>query len=202
MAQDNVISITFPESSKAYEAFTVLKNLSASDQLDLSGGVIVVRDANGNVSFPEGQDNVDGLGFAGGSLIGMFVGILGGPLGMLLGWGTGALIGGAVDVSRAGAADEVIAEFSRAIPPNTTAIVAEVNEVNPVILDDAIAKIGSGVITRRPTHEVLAELEAAQEAAEAAAREARRVVKEKKKEERKEKHEERVANLKKKLHID
>lgn len=162
--------------------------------------MIVKRDAQGNLSFPEGEDNVSGAGFAGGSLIGLLVGVLGGPVGMLLGWGTGALIGGAIDTDNAISADEVLTEFSKAIPPNSTALLAEIDEVDDSILNNAVSQIGDGVIARRPVAEVMAELEAAEAAAEAAEKEARRVVREQKKQERKEKWDERVANLKAKFH--
>ena len=100
MAEENVVSIAFADSSKAYQAFTEIKNLSTAGALQLKSGAIVVRDTEGKLSFPDGVDQVTGTGFAGGGLIGMLVGILGGPLGMLLGWGSGALIGGVLDAGR------------------------------------------------------------------------------------------------------
>jgi len=100
MAEENVVSIAFADSSKAYQAFTEIKNLSAAGALQLKSGAIVVRDTEGKLLFPDGVDQVTGTGFAGGGLIGMLVGILGGPLGMLLGWGSGALIGGAIGLWR------------------------------------------------------------------------------------------------------
>ena len=48
-----------------------------------------------------------------GSLIGMLVGVLGGPVGLLLGWGTGALICGAVYVRRAEQIDEQLVSSAR-----------------------------------------------------------------------------------------
>jgi hypothetical protein len=54
---------------------------------------------------------VAGTATGAGSLIGMLVGVLGGPVGLLLGWGTGALIGGAVDVRRAEQIDDAIGQF-------------------------------------------------------------------------------------------
>lgn len=202
MAEKNVVAISFPEKSKAYEALTVLKNLNVEGGISLDTAVVVARDAQGTVTLPDGQDNVTGVGIVSGGLIGMFIGLLGGPLGMLLGWGAGALIGGAVDADRISDADDVVAEFTKALPTDSTAVIAEVTESSEAILDSAVTAIGSAVIVRRPAIEVLAELEAAQEAAEAAAKEARRVVREQKREERKEKLEERVEALKAKLRID
>ena len=126
MVEKNVVSISFADQSKAYQAFTELKNLSAAGAISVDSAAIVVRDKDGAVSFPDGIDEVTGAGFAGGGLVGMLVGVLGGPLGMLLGWGSGALIGGALDATRATATDEVVAEFSRALPVDSTAVIAEI----------------------------------------------------------------------------
>ena len=61
-------------------------------------------------------------------------------------------------------------------------------------------KLG-GEITRRPTAEVMDELDAAEDAAQAAAHEARRTMRETKKTELTADFEERVGKLKEKLHV-
>ena len=185
MAEENVVSIAFADSSKAYQAFTEIKNLSTAGALQLKSGAIVVRDTEGKLSFPDGVDQVTGTGFAGGGLIGM-----------LLGWGSGALIGGVLDAGRASATNEVLGEFSRALPVDSTAVIAEVVEPSELPLDDVVSKLG-GTIVRRPVSEVVAELEAAEAAAEAAQAEARRVVRERKKAEYKEALEDRKAAVEK-----
>ena len=53
---------------------------------------------------------------ASGSLIGMLIGVLGGPVGVLLGWGAGAVMGGAFDLDRAVTSDEALTVLGRAIP--------------------------------------------------------------------------------------
>ena len=54
MAEENVVSIAFADSSKAYQAFTEIKNLSAAGALQLKSGAIVVRDTEGKLLFPDG----------------------------------------------------------------------------------------------------------------------------------------------------
>ena len=198
MVEKNVISISFADQSKAYQAFTELKNLSAAGAISVDSAAIVVRDKDGAVSFPDGIDEVTGAGFAGGGLVGMLVGVLGGPLGMLLGWGSGALIGGALDATRATATDEVVAEFSRALPVDSTAVIAEPSEA---AVNELVAQLG-GTVIRRPVDEVVAELAAAEAAAEAAQAEAHRVMREKKREERKETVEEWWESVKSRFRRD
>jgi uncharacterized membrane protein len=95
VAQENVIVIGFSESSKAYQALSVLKEADAEGRIGLESAAVAERTANGELRIPESADNVGLVGTASGSLIGMLVGVLGGPVGVLLGWGAGAMMGGA-----------------------------------------------------------------------------------------------------------
>jgi hypothetical protein len=90
--------------------------------------------------------------------------------------------------------------LGRAIPPESTAVIASVGEPAAEVIDGEMAKPG-GEVTRRPVAEVLDELKAAEEAADAAAREARRALREKRKAEVKADFDERLGELKEKLHV-
>ena len=169
---ENVVVVRFAESSKAYQALSVLKDCDAQGRIALASAAVVERTKDGELRIPEGTDNVGLLGTASGSLIGMLVGVLGGPVGALVGWGAGALIGGAFDVNRVVRSDEALTAFGRAIPPGSTAVIAAVAEPAVEVIDGEMSKL-EGEVTRRPTAQVLDELEATEAAAETAAREAR-----------------------------
>jgi uncharacterized membrane protein len=130
----------------------------------------------------------------------MLIGVLGGPVGALVGWGTGALMGGAFDVGRAVTSDEALTVLGQAIPPESTAVIAEVEEPAVEVIDAEMSKLG-GEVTRRSVTEVMDELEVAEQAADAAAREARRTLRETRKAELHADVEERVGKLKEKLHV-
>jgi uncharacterized membrane protein len=200
MAQENVVVVRFWEPSKAYQALSVLKECDAVGRIGLESAAVVQRGPGGELSIPESADNVGLVGTASGSLIGMLVGVLGGPVGVLLGWGAGALMGGAYDIDRAVTSDEALTVLGRAIPPKATAVIASVEEAGVEVIDGEMKKL-DGEVTRRTVAEVMAELEAAEEAADAAAREARRVVREKRKAELTADVDERVGKLKEKLHV-
>ena len=200
MAQENVVVVRFTEPSKAYQALSVLKELDGSGRIGLESAAVVERTATGELRTPESADNVGPVGTASGSLIGMLIGVLGGPVGVLLGWGTGALMGGAFDVDRAVTSDEALTVLGKAIPTGSTAVIASVEEPAVEVIDAEIYTLG-GEVTRQPVDEVMGELEAAEEAADAAAREARRVVREKRKAELHAGVDERVGKLKEKLHV-
>jgi len=197
---ENVVVVRFTEPSKAYQALNVLKECDAEGRIALQSAAIVERTPQGELRIPEGTDNVGLIGTASGSLIGMLVGVLGGPVCVLVGWGAGALMGGVFDLERAEKSDEALAALGRAMPPESTAVIATVAEPAVEVIDGEMDKIG-GEVTRRPVFEVLNELEASEAAAEAAAREARRELHETRKAEVKTDFDERVGKLKEKLHV-
>jgi uncharacterized membrane protein len=197
---DNIVVGSFPERSKAYEALSAVKQAGRDGRVDIKQIALVERTKDGQIQVPEGKDRMEDIGLASGSLIGMLTGVLAGPVGLLLGWGTGALIGGAFDVDRESTSDSAVAELGRMLPPGGTGLIIDCSEVAYEVLDGEIGKLGGSVV-RRPTSEVLAEIEAAEDAAKAAADQADRTMRDQRRKERKGKRDERVAALKTKLHI-
>lgn len=198
MSEQNVIAVAFADPSKAYRAFSELKGASADGRLEVRAAAVVARDAQGRLSVPDGGDLASGDATWSGGLVGLLIGVLGGPIGMLFGWTGGMLVGGAFDVRREDHAQSLLGDISAFIPAGGTALVAEVDEFAVEVVDTMMAGLG-GVVHRRPVEAVLADLEAAEEAYEQAEKEADRVAREQRKAERKANHEERKATLKKKL---
>ena len=108
-------------------------------------------------------------------------------------------MGGTIDIVGITKSEEALTALGRAIPPESTAVIASVTEPAVEVIDGEMAKL-DGEVTRRPVVEVMAELEAAEEAADAAAREARKTLREKRKAELT-KDSTRVESLKEKLHV-
>jgi uncharacterized membrane protein len=159
----------------------------------------VVRTAAGELHMLDEWENLGPVGMAGGSLIGLLIGVLGGPVGVLLGWGAGATVGGAFDSDRSVKSDEALTVLGTAIPAGSTALIASVEEPAVEVIDGEMKEL-EGEVTRRPVDEVMSEFEAAEDAADAAAHEARREIREKRKAEFDTGVEERVGKLKEKLH--
>ena len=198
MSAQNVIAVSFEDRSKAYEALSELKGAALEGRVDVLSATIVTRDEYGRLSSPEGGDVVAGAATVGGSLLGLMIGVIGGPIGMLFGWTGGLLVGGGFDIRRADRTDSVLGEISRAIPLGGTAVVAEVDEYAFEVVDTLMLELG-GTVYRRPTELVLAEIEAAEDAYRQAQKEADRIVREQRKAERRQNAQERMADLKEKL---
>ena len=199
MAQKNVVVVRFSEPSKAYQALSVLKECDATGRIGLESAAVVERTAAGALQIPDGSDNVGPVGMASGSVIGMLIGVLGGPVGVLLGWGAGAMMGGAFDVDRAITSDEALTTLGQAIPPGSTAVIASVDEPTVEVIDGEMKKL-DGEVTRSSVYDVRIELEAAEDAAEAAARAARKAVRQSHKAELSANVRERMEALKEKVH--
>jgi uncharacterized membrane protein len=165
--EENVLIITYPDPSKTFQALSELKG-----QPGVVSAAVVERSAGGAVQVADSYTPMVGAGTVGAGAVGALIGLIAGPLGMLLGWSSGTLAGATFDTLEAADADDGLTELSRRIPAGGNALLVEMTETSHAIADD-IAKDGS--ITRIPTAEVEAEVMAAQDAARAAAKEARRV---------------------------
>ena len=199
-ATESVVVIRFPQAGQAYQALSELRGLTESlATLEVRSAAIVERRPDGTVNVPEGGDAVIGGGTAAGGLLGMLVGVLGGPLGVLFGFGTGALVGGLFDIDRAAIVDSAVALLSAQIPAGSTALIVDAVETTPQPLDQLAARFDA-IVERQPAGQVAMEVEAAEAAAEAARKEANRVLRERKRAETKAKFDEKVGAVKDKLH--
>jgi uncharacterized membrane protein len=200
---DNVLVVTFgedPENDKnAYQALTDLKQLDSQDQIKIAGAAVVTRDADGRVDAKSEVGEDPYVGIASGGLIGLLVGIIGGPLGMLLGGTYGALVGSLFDIDEVDTTESVLGEISKQVQPTRTAVLAQVTEQTPEVIDTAMARLG-GEVMRRPVVDVEDEIAAAQEAQRKAKREARKELQKARVEKSKEDAHAKVEELKSKLH--
>ncbi len=173
MSGESVIVVAFAEDSSAYEAFTDLKELDQQHQVSIKSAAIVQRGEDGQIVI---KDSVDSDRFAAtstGGLIGLLIGILGGPFGVLIGGATGLLIGSLYDTDDAEETESVLAVISSAIRPGQTVVLAEVDEQTDEVVDQAMTHLG-GTVLRRSVDDVEAEIAAAEHAERAAKREARK----------------------------
>jgi uncharacterized membrane protein len=195
---DSVVVVGFKENDKTYEGFSELKSLSDQQQLTARSAAVVERDQAGKLQIKDSFDAETGGPTTGGGLVGMLLGAIAGPYGMLLGLTGGAMAGGSYEMRRSDEQDEVLTQLNAAINPGHTVLVAQVNEPTVAVLDKAMGELG-GVVIRKSEADVLTELEAAEDATNAAQAAARKAVREKKMTEIKEKREDRIAALKAKF---
>jgi len=199
----NVLVVTFgedPENDRnAYQALTDLKQLDSQDQIKITGAAVITRDGDGRVDVKSDVGEDPYVGTASGGVLGLLVGIIGGPLGMLLGGAYGMLVGSLFDIDEVDTTESVLGEISKQVKPARTALLAEVTEQSPEVIDAAMARLG-GEVLRRPTIDVEDEIAAAQEAERRAEDEARKELHKARVEKTKSDAHAKVEELKAKLH--
>ena len=175
-SSDNVLVVSFGEDpendANAYQALTDLKQLDSQGQIKIAGAAVVTRDPDDRLDVKSEVADDPYVGTASGGIIGLLVGIIGGPLGVLLGGTYGMLVGSLFDIDDVATTESVLGEISSQVHATRTAVLAQVNEQSPDVIDTAMARLG-GQIMRRPVFEVEQEIAAAQDAQRKAEREAR-----------------------------
>jgi uncharacterized membrane protein len=200
---DNVLVVTFGEDpendSNAYQALTDLKQLDSQGQIKIAGAAVVTRDPDDLFDVKSEVANDPYVGTASGGIIGLLIGIIGGPLGVLIGGTYGMLVGSLFDIDDVETTESVLSEISKQVHATRTAVLAQVTEESPEVIDTAMARLG-GEVMRRPVVDVEEEIAAAQEAQRKAQREARKELQQARVETTKEDAHAKVQDLKSKLH--
>jgi uncharacterized membrane protein len=134
-----------------------------------------------------GKEELEGT--ATGGLIGLLVGILGGPFGVVIGGATGVLVGSLFDLEDTEDTESVLAALSQQIRPGHDTLLVELGEPSDHQVVDRVLESRSVNVLRRPVADVEAEMAAAEQAQHEARKKARRELRH----EREEKHKEHVA---------
>ena len=188
---ENLVVSVFNTESEAYQSFADLKAFRQTQTTKVAQ-IALVKNENGHIVEKERYDFEDSTTDAAlkGGLLGAVIGLLGGPIGVLFGYGIGSLYGLAagdtVDTAEAGLID------------GETAVVALVQEDNEAVIDAYFTKYDTQIV-RWDVATVVAEIEAALQVQEDLYNQARAQMKAERKAERKDKLEEFKANVKAKF---
>jgi uncharacterized membrane protein len=169
----SMIAVSFEDDRDAYNALTLLKDLDSQQRVGVDEAVVVVRGEDGQVFEKDRTESTFLPGTAGGGLIGLLIGIIGGPLGMLIGGAGGLYAGALFDLHDVDESESALAEISRSVKLGRTALLAVVTEQTPEVIDAAMTGVG-GTVQRRSRADVEAEVAAAEKAQRKAKWEARK----------------------------
>ena len=91
-AHENVIAVSFSAHANAYEALSRLKEVDARGDAGVRGAAVVERGEDGKIVTKDefGEESVEGT--VSGGLLGLLMGVIGGPFGVLVGGASGVLI--------------------------------------------------------------------------------------------------------------
>lgn len=169
----SVIAVSFEEDQNAYNALTQLKEIDSQHRIEIQEAVVVVREEDGQVVEKDRTASMALPNTAGGGIMGLLIGIIGGPLGMLIGSGSGLILGSLFDTADITETETALGAISTTVEVGHTSLLAVVTEQSPEVIDAAMAALG-GTVLRRDVAVVEAEIAAAEDAERKAKWEARK----------------------------
>ncbi|GAA1255604.1 hypothetical protein GCM10009665_52660 [Kitasatospora nipponensis] len=161
---DTMLFVTFDDPSAAHAAYREAKELPGARQ-----AAVLRRSTQGLLDTPESWVRGAGAPTVATGILGGLIGLIGGPLGVFLGWTAGTVLGGAAEIRHFQDAAEGLMVYSRGLAEGGTMLIVELHEQDPRAAD-ALAGRHGGRLERRLAEEVAAEVREAQAAAEDAVR--------------------------------
>ncbi|MHC5228622.1 hypothetical protein ACYSNW_10120 [Enterococcus sp. LJL99] len=157
-----VALITFEDQAKTYEALSQLKQISKSNTLELKQAAILQKSEDGtSYVIKDGLDYESGNRIATGGIIGMVVGILGGPLGVLCGWVVGDLAGLGTNYIKNKKTNTIFDSVAKELTQNELGLLLYMDETDTALLDTMIVDKLNGTIERFGYDSVQEDLETA-----------------------------------------
>ncbi|MGF1427543.1 histidine kinase [Kitasatospora sp. LaBMicrA B282] len=156
----SMLFITFGDPVAAHVAFGEAKELPGARQ-----AAVLRRSAEGLLDTPESWVRGAGAPTVATGIVGGLLGLFGGPVGVLLGWTAGTVLGGAAELRQFQDGAEGLLVYSRDLAEGHAMLIVELHERQPEPADELAARHG-GTLLRRPAAEVAAEVRAAERAAE------------------------------------
>ena len=149
---DRTIVVVFNNEKQAYEGKKALMQLDYEGSISVYAHTVVVKGTDGAVTIKD-VNEPGPLGSLLGTTVGGLVALLGGPAAAVVGATSGLAIGSAWDLDSLRVGEDFIEDVSKALKPNTAALLAEVDEEWTTPVDARMEAIG-GVVFRRALSEV------------------------------------------------
>lgn len=185
---ENVIVVIFQDEKTSYQVLSDLKGRSGQSSILQAG---IIQNINGSVVVKDGwADGGRSTSWASGGLLGGLIGILGGPIGMLLGASFGMLVGSTMDTEDIVNENSVLERTALGLKDGHLALIVIADEPDTQELDGFFDYYGPKTLIRHDVASVQAEIYQAEEAAKELKKQAHAKMREEKKVEWKHKAEE------------
>ena len=161
----NVVTVIFEEQNEAYRAFSEVRHNMLNSSCIIAQ-LALIKKKEGRIVIADGADS--GVNTADDTQ----TGILGGPLGMLLGGAVGTFIGHIIDIKDAKKDLSMIEQVSSKLHDGEVALIALAQETDETILNALFSQYKANII-RYDAAVVAAEVDEAIKVQEALAKEAR-----------------------------
>ncbi len=143
----NVAVVLFDVESEGYQAFSEMKKVDLSADLAVSQAALVKKVEDRIVPLEWGDTGINSTDDTRwGGLIGLTVGIIGGPLGMLLGASYGALVGSTIDAADSFDEKSMIEIVAGKLYEDEVAIIALVQEEDETVFEQIFSNFNCQII--------------------------------------------------------
>ena len=144
MKQENFIVITFDDQDKAIEASHKLQDLAMHNDVSIGYNLLLRKGEDGKVEALK-KESKSGRDTWMGLFLGMLVGLFFGPFGFIISMLAGMGIGAGLDSSQYKSEESFANKAQEELDKGKIAIIAQVNESNPIFVDDAMKALGGDV---------------------------------------------------------
>ena len=144
---ERMLVAIFDGEEKAQDGFRALRKLEEDGSIGVYVSRVVVKHDDGAITVSRTQDPLP-QATLGGTALGNFLGLLGGPVGVVLGTATGLALGAAADYTRARVGRDFVAEVASALVPGKAAMVAEIDEESTGVAGARMEALGGSVSSR------------------------------------------------------
>ncbi|MFC5664810.1 histidine kinase [Kitasatospora misakiensis] len=158
----HVLLLDFRDGADCLAAFDEAAHLPGLRQ-----SAIVEREADGTLDFPASQVRGAGAPTVGAGVVGGLAGLLAGPIGVLLGWAAGTVLGNAAETWRDQEGGAGLIVLSEEVEDGHSMLVLDVVESSPDPADALAARHGT-ILRRIPAADLAARVKAARRAADGA----------------------------------
>ena len=140
-----VIVASFKEEAKAISALHKLVELDSFGDISIYDKIMVRKKANGDYEILK-EDGSNEWRTITGMAVGGLIGLLGGPVGVVIGLCTGTVIGGISESSHYNLEGDFLAKIEKSMPVGEISIVAEIDEHSIGFIDTYLKPFGAKVL--------------------------------------------------------
>ncbi len=145
---EKLMVVVFDDDAKAREGLRILQELDHACDVSVYEAQVVAKEPGGAVRVIDDADLLRSPMIGGSSVVGALIGLLGGPVGLVVGAAGGALIGSVRHSEELGVNDEFFKDVATALAPGKVALVADIDEESDTLVDTRLKPLG-GLMFRR-----------------------------------------------------
>jgi uncharacterized membrane protein len=144
---ERMLVAVFGDEAKARESAWALQAMADNSEIALHTVQIFTRNQDGVVASAEVYNALP-EGTMGGTAVGSLLGLLGGPVGLAIGAGSGLLVGATADYAKRRVTTDFAQQVAHELRPGRAAIVAEVDEEETEAVNERMQALGATVLRR------------------------------------------------------